>query len=808
MSFLKKYLQKNKYETILYICILLYIVIFTHRTYLKHFSFSSFAWDLGVFRQLIHSSVFDMKPFYYTPELYLNPTGNYLAIHFSPILITVFPIYAIYPSIGTLLLLKALILGAAAYPLYHISMHLTGNDRTSLVIAVAYLLHPGLHGANWFDFQPQAFIPILMFTMFLMLLNGRWYLYSLSLALTLMIQEHVFAIVIAMLVGYLSYMDLENITFSIRGRRLDGLTIPLLSIPLCVVYYVVSKRLMGLLPITPEFFSVYKASGVFLRLNYQGETVNLPFYALTHLGRVFSALRYDALLKFLYILFLMVPLLFLPLVTRFVFSNMVLLLPFLLSNYRAYYMVGSHYALYILPGLFISTIYALRSKGDNARTRRCLLLSSVVMITFLSPLSPLSTTLNRDRSILWYPGPVTITDRTRWTHGVIDSIPRDASILTQNHIFPHVSQRTNAYVLPIDSFSDVQNELLESYVCSLIARSDYILFDLKSVDPWTLFAHRKLSRSGEFGVKAFNDMMILFRRGEKTNTSIGLERRTIYTPSDMHISFGELVEDPTSVYGTAALSREGSGKGHFLYGPYTYLLDPAYRVTFNVKASKPGEGYLGTLEVTSNRGDHLIAERDLYGYEVPDDGWKTFSLEVAVKRPVDLVEFRFYTVGACDLSVDSIKVERVEEITGYHYSTRSFNYKDLIAPHDNLKEGGILSINASSTREALWYGPYHPLPQGWYNATFHLKVIPEGGEGRILTLDAAIEEGMYTLCSRRVGIKDLDPHGLKDGWSRFHLNFYVPDQGTSVELRGMNPSPGYEISLGHILLEPLRKRDG
>ena len=179
-----QYILKKKYENTLYLCVIIYTSLFTYHTYLKHLSFSSFAWDLGIFNQLIYSSVFEGKLFYYTPELYMNPQGSYPAIHFSPILLTIFPIYALFPSVLTLLFIKSAILSAAAIPLYYISRKLTGSDLTSLIISVAYLLNPGLQGANWFDFQPQIFIPLLVFTTFLFLLERRWIAYTASLVRT------------------------------------------------------------------------------------------------------------------------------------------------------------------------------------------------------------------------------------------------------------------------------------------------------------------------------------------------------------------------------------------------------------------------------------------------------------------------------------------------------------------------------------------------------------------------------------------------------------------------------------------------
>ena len=801
-----EYVLKRKYEVALYLCIIIYTSIFTYHTHLKHLSFSSFAWDLGIFNQLIHSSIFEGKLFYYTPELYMNPQGSYFAIHFSPILLTIFPIYALFPSVLTLLFLKAALLSGAAIPLYHISRKLTGDDLTSLIISVAYLLNPGLQGANWFDFQPQVFIPLLVFTTFLMMLERRWIAYAASLILALSIQEHVFTILIAMILGYLSCESIEDILTTLRYPKLNRHTIPFLTIPVCLLFYGFAKGFMSRFPITTEFIPIYRATNVFTAIEYSGETVNLPFYALTNLGKVLEGLSHDVFLKFLYILFLFAPLLFLPLMNRFIAVNLLLLLPFLLSNYRAYYMVGSHYALYILPGLFIAVAYTLKSRDpEGARsTAKYMLVASILVISILSPLSPVSAAVNRQGEVLWYPGPLAQTERTRWTLSLIDSIPRDAPILTQNHVFPHVSDRLDAYVLPITTYSERQNRLLETYVTTLIERVDFALLDLKSADTWTLQAHRALSGSPEFGVDAFNDMMILFKRGEENMGSVAHPvRKTFHAHEDLHIGFGDTVHEPGADSGLAILSREGSGRGYSLYGPYTYLLDSAYDAVLHVKVEGHGEGYLGTFEVTSDRGESIIAKKDLYGYEFPGEGWRAVGLKISLDRPREMVEFRVFTVGACDVTLDRVEVIRAVNPEGYHASSTSFNYRDLQAGEATVVRGGIMTCN--STGEFFWYGPYHTLPQGRYIATFHLKAeaLTRDPSGPILTLDAVQEQGRYGLAFIDVFPEDLDGEGLTEGWSQVGLEFRIDWDESVMELRGLHPSRDYEIQLGHILLEPL-----
>jgi uncharacterized membrane protein len=145
---LKETILERRFETALMLCIFVYAVVFSHQSILKHTSFASYAWDLGTFNQIYYSSIYGGRFYYYTPELFLNPSGSYFAIHFSAILLLLFPIYAIFPSVQTLLISKSLILSLAAVPLFYLSKKMTGSEKTGLVVSCIYLLYPGLHGAN------------------------------------------------------------------------------------------------------------------------------------------------------------------------------------------------------------------------------------------------------------------------------------------------------------------------------------------------------------------------------------------------------------------------------------------------------------------------------------------------------------------------------------------------------------------------------------------------------------------------------------------------------------------------------------
>ena len=176
-------------------------------------------------------------------------------------------------------------------------------------------------------------------------------------------------------------------------------------------------------------------------------------------------------------------------------------------------MVGSHYALYLLPSIFISLAYSLgRRDIDANRLARNMITASALTILVVSPISPIAARLNSWGYLRWYPklnnNPVDIAR----VHDVLGLAPGDVPLLTQNHIFPHASCSVDAYLIPVKRYNPEQTEIIERYVDSLIGRSDVVLLDLTSVDTWTRYTLERLRTSPNFTVNAISHETIMYSR--------------------------------------------------------------------------------------------------------------------------------------------------------------------------------------------------------------------------------------------------------------------------------------------------------
>ena len=74
----------RKYKATLLLIIFFYTIIFSYVTWIKHYSFPSFGWDLGIFNQLFYSSIFggEMVPIY--SRAFPEHEGKLLSHPFQP----------------------------------------------------------------------------------------------------------------------------------------------------------------------------------------------------------------------------------------------------------------------------------------------------------------------------------------------------------------------------------------------------------------------------------------------------------------------------------------------------------------------------------------------------------------------------------------------------------------------------------------------------------------------------------------------------------------------------------------------------
>ena len=650
MNFWEK-IRENQYELIIALAISIYTVTLTWFTIGKHNTFTTYAWDLGIFDQGFWTTINQDKIFYYTCELHLSESGSFFGIHFSPILFTVIPIYYLHQSAETLLFIQSLVLGLSAAPIYQIA-RLYHNKKTSCVLACIFLLNPALHGVNSYDFHVQAFLPLVLGYVLYYSLSRKWVSFILAVNLALMVQEQVFYLIVA----YAIFLGILLIREPQQETKRTRLLIIVLLLITAIAWKLISGTVINYY--NPEIPAHLRAGQHYAVLGVN-DPLEIPLYALTHPVKVFQALNYEWYNKIAYILCLFtpyllaasqLPLYLLPTAPWFAIS--------LLSNYPPYYRIGFQYSAYVIPfiytGFITGTNQLLNERGIEyiRKTIKVITILAIITGISLSPISPLTWGMHLSPA---YEKPVE-TIRTQRINQIIDIIPPTASILTQDNLFPHFSNRQEAYVMIPPTYKDVKTwKDAIDWVTRL--EPEYILMDLET-DPHNTIRYAFTSiRQGEYQLLAFYDNVYLYKR-DYTGEAITYEPFNItYTYNDLIPQNMRQQKDPNSTIGIVLAYQNMSIQTRTLwYGPYEIVPRGNYTVTYTLKTID--NRFNETIQLDVYYNQTTLNQVNITDAMLVNDTWTGIDLNFTLPEIAYDLELRGILLGQnTTIILDTIRIE-------------------------------------------------------------------------------------------------------------------------------------------------------
>ncbi len=461
---------------------------------MRHYTFQSYAYDLGIFMQHLWMTIHGHGLLYSSVS---ESTG--LAWHFQPILFLLMPLYAVFPRAETLLVLQTVVLAAGAVPVYFLASSRM-DARMGVAFSLAYLLFPALHGVNTFDFHPGALaIPSLLLTI-LFFERGQLRAGVALAILSMMCEENVALTVAAIGLYYFvraagAFTPVSRLRTSLRERAV--------SVPLGLAL----------------FASLWLVCALFIVISHFSLTGSYPYFARYTLGATFSLadnLVVHATEKVRYVLDMFGPLLFLPGLAP---GALLLALPGLAQNLLAVNVnqvaISCQYSNVVIPGLYASAVFGASTlvKGRGTQVASRLLCALVVFSSVVWSMSASPTPLAIGR-----PMPQS-TEHHQVIRRAIALIPADASVHAQNDLFPHICHREHAYCTlspgQIDFFRFYRYSVGQLYARGEQSVFDYVLIDDTSGQSTLKFANSasRLRLRAEYGVYAEGDGVYLFLRG-------------------------------------------------------------------------------------------------------------------------------------------------------------------------------------------------------------------------------------------------------------------------------------------------------
>jgi len=428
----------------------IYIIVASAIALLMHYSYRTYALDLGAHLQMQQSTL-DGHMLYNTPE-----GMSHFGYRFAPILLLLTPIFWLAPHAETLLIVQSIALGASGYLVYKLARIQQLSHRTALFVEVLFLLSPLVWGVNFFDFHSSAFAVPTLLIMLIGLVQKRWKLFAIGLILSLMTRDDV---IMALAVFGLVMLIAQYV----KNREVDKayLAIFASSIAMFGIAVVVAQAVSGM-NVPPML--MYGS----LRYSY----INEPFgqMVLGALSTFFSGWSMLLLLAYF------VPLAFLPLFSPLWAAPALFVLAKDMFAIEPAQHGLAQYSAPAIPFLFMALIITLteiREKGRHLFLRKAWRFLPVAMIVVALSIS-LPYTILRGATL---PG-----SHARATDRVIALIPDGATVSAPNHIFPHLCLRTVTYMPPWPEES-IPNRLYGDFGVP-DRETDYVVIDWQRKQPY------------------------------------------------------------------------------------------------------------------------------------------------------------------------------------------------------------------------------------------------------------------------------------------------------------------------------------
>jgi uncharacterized membrane protein len=408
-----------------------YAVVLSFLALMRYYTFRTYI-DLGIFDQAF-SSTLKGRFFYETPDLVNIPSGIFLGTHFAPIVLLLLPIYAIHPSPETLLILQTPFIALGALPVFLIARHLLRNANLSLGLAALYLVNPGVQSLNLFDFHVEAFLPFFIGMAYYCFLTRKWRAYLLFLGLSLITIEFASILAAAMsIVMLISDRERLGALFSIPRKLLVQECRPLLF-AICTI-----------LLASADFYLSIVISGIIAGAGASPQRVLSGFFP--DLQQWIDA---GFVSKMIYWVILLGTLLFMPLkaATRALMAAPWLFVTLVATN-GAYYAIGYQYSgAFVAPYLIIALVHAIDQPDPVMKTRSFITTRFPAMLFLCITLSPMAPWAQYHvPGIVYEEGLPIFNSHDSVIYEAMSLIPSNASVLTQNELFSHFTNRPNAYL--------------------------------------------------------------------------------------------------------------------------------------------------------------------------------------------------------------------------------------------------------------------------------------------------------------------------------------------------------------------------
>ena len=417
----KKPFTKKKTVILITVSAILFFGIVGGSGVLRYLTFHCPNFDFGIFSQMFYNMKHSLQPLTTCER---DRLLSHFAVHLSPILYLLLPVYSLFTSPITLQLAQAAILASAVIPLALLCRKFGLSYTRTAVMALILLCYPAVACGTNYDFHENCFLLPLLLWLFYAYETHRLLLMALFSVLILMVKEDAAV--------YVAFFAL--FVFLDGRRRLRGALL-FVGAGLYFLGAVLFLTARGEGVMVGRYGNFIIGDGTLLQA-VKNVLVN-PGYALLQMLTDGDG---DSGQKILFILQMAVPLAFIPFGVKRP-SRLLLLLPMLLINLMTLYVyqydIGFQYSFGSSAFLFyLSVINVGEMKPQTGRMLLSIAALSGIMLFFALPFSRFAGYIQDYRENI---------ETYRTMEQALREIPSDGSVACTTMLLAHMSERDIIY---------------------------------------------------------------------------------------------------------------------------------------------------------------------------------------------------------------------------------------------------------------------------------------------------------------------------------------------------------------------------